>query len=72
MKKILMALCLVGLGTACKSTADVSASAEPCDADCKMECCAGEGECSPEMKAACQKDCEGEAQVCPVTGKSMN
>jgi hypothetical protein len=73
MKKILMALCLVGLGAACKSTADVSATAEPCAADCKMECCAEKaGECSADMKAECQKSCEGEAKVCPVTGKPMN
>ena len=73
MKKILMAVCLAGLSFACKSTADVSASApEPCKPDCAMECCADKAaECTDEMKAECQKKCEGE-QVCPVTGKSMN
>ena len=68
MKKILFCLALAGLGAACKSTADVSASA---DAAPKAECCAGEGmeskECSDEMKG----DCHGEAKTCPVTGKSI-
>ena len=70
MNKIMLALCLLGLGVACKSTgADVNASAaEPCGADCQMDCCKGEeGACSEAMKAECK-----EGEVCPVTGKSMN
>ncbi len=71
MMKILLGLALLGLG-ACKSTADVSASTEPCPADCKMECCMEGTECTAEMKAECQSKCEGDQKTCPVTGKPMN
>ena len=68
MKKILFCLALAGLGAACKSTADVSASAEAAP---KSECCASEGmesmDCSGEAKA----DCSSEAKTCPVTGKAI-
>lgn len=73
MKKLILALCLAGLGAACRTTADVNASAEPCKADCAMPCCNEGGECSAEMKADCsaKSECSGEAKVCPVTGKSL-
>ncbi len=71
MKKILMALALLGLGAACKSTADVHATTtEPCDPNCKMECCQEASECTAEMKAECQSKCD-ETKTCPVTGKSV-
>lgn len=68
MKKLFLALCLAGLGAACRTTADVNATAaEPCTADCSMPCCNDEGDCSADSKA----ECSGEAKVCPVTGKSL-
>jgi hypothetical protein len=73
MKKLFLLLCLAALGASCRTTADVSASTEPCEADCAMPCCEEEGECTAEMKAECQgeSECSSEAKVCPVTGKSL-
>lgn len=75
MKKLLLALGLAALGVACRASGanmhDSSCTNKDC-ADCaamKAEDCSG---CTPEEMAECQKKCEGEAQVCPVTGKTMN
>jgi hypothetical protein len=76
MKKLLMALGLAVLGVACRASSanvhDTSCTGKDC-ADCAAM---KEGDCSktctPEEMAECQKKCEGEAQVCPVTGKSIN
>ena len=71
MKKLMLALCLATLGVACKASGanmhDSSCTGPDC-AECtkeKMEDCT---DCS-DAKAECKGDA---AQVCPVTGKSMN
>ena len=71
MKKILLAFALLGLGAACKSTADVhdTTCTDPNCAECMTKC---DSECTPEMKAECQAKCEAEGNTCPVTGKSVN
>jgi len=72
MKKLMLALCLATLGVACKASGanmhDSSCTGPDCT-ECtkeKMESCT---DCSDAAKAECKA--EG-AQVCPVTGKSMN
>jgi hypothetical protein len=76
MKKLLMVLALTSLGFACKASgANVHASnctGADC-ADCKTDCTAEEmKDCQdcPSKAEACKG--EGEAAVCPVTGKSTN
>jgi hypothetical protein len=74
MKKLLLGLCLMVLGVACRAPGanmhDSSCTGKDCTGCTKeqMEKCP---DCSPDGKAECQEKCEGE-QVCPVTGKSMN
>lgn len=71
MKKLFAAFALAGLALSCKSTADVSATAAPCEPGCEKACCAKE--CEGEMKDCEGKtDCSTEGAVCPVTGKSIN
>jgi len=68
MKKLLLALCLAGLGVACRASgASMADTSDPKAGECadKAECCQSKAECQAET------ECEGE-QVCPVTGKSMN
>lgn len=79
MKKLMLALCLAGLGVACHTSGanmhDSSCTGPDCK-DCTKEqmedctdCTGAKAECSAEAKA----ECKGEAgQVCPVTGKAMN
>jgi len=70
MKKLLMGLCLVGLGVACRASgADMS------DSSCTDKDCAACAEhCDMQKAATCTGDgqCSGEAKVCPVTGKANN
>ena len=73
MKKLLLAICLLGLAAACKSSGasmhDSSCTGKDC-ADCaamKADDCKN---CTAEQMADCQK-CQAE-QTCPVTGKKMN
>ena len=69
MKKLFVAFALAGLAYSCKSTADLSATAEPSAPDCEKPCCAKDG----DMKDCDgQTDCSKEGAVCPVTGKSIN
>jgi hypothetical protein len=79
MKKLMLALCLASLGVACRASGanmhDSSCSGPDC-AECTKEamedcsdCTGAKAECSAEAKAECSGDA---AQVCPVTGKSMN
>ena len=87
MKNLVLGFCLVGLAFACKSndTATVSDSADPnlpnaCETSCESSCDSAEkAECSAE-KAECsstKSECSAEkaecssAQVCPVTGQSI-
>ena len=74
MKKLILGLCLMGLGVACRASGanmhDSSCTGKDC-AECAKEHSADCTDCTGEMKADCQEKCEGE-QVCPVTGKSMN
>jgi hypothetical protein len=79
MKKLMLALGLVALGVACRaSSASVHDTSSCTGKDCADCAAMMEGDCSktctPEEMAECRKKCEGEAQaqVCPVTGKSMN
>ena len=73
MKKLLLGVCLMTLGVACKTSgANMHDSSSCTGKDCaecakQMENCQ---DCSAEMKQKCQEKCEGE--VCPVTGKSIN
>ena len=72
MKKFLLGLGILALGVACRASGanmhDTSACTGKDCADCAAM--AKEGmDCSSE--AACQEKCEGEAKVCPVTGKSI-
>lgn len=69
MKKLLLALCLASLGFACRASGanmhDSSCTGKDC-AECakeKMDC----SDCTGD-----KAECKGEAQVCPVTGKSIN
>lgn len=87
MKKLMLALCLASLGVACSATGanmhDSSCSGPDCT-ECTMEgkddcsdCTGAKADCSAEAKAECsaeaKAECSGEAaQVCPVTGKTMN
>ena len=67
MKKILLSVALAGVAMACRSTStevtDTSAPTGDCGS-CEMACdgCEETSECTGEA----------EAQVCPVTGKSVN
>ena len=77
MKKLLLALGLAVLGVACRASGanmhDTSACKSKDCAECAEAMKAGDcSSCTPEEMAECQKKCEGEAAVCPVTGKSMN
>ena len=72
MKKLLLALCLIGLA-ACKTSGasmhDSSCTGKECK-DCaaiKADDCKN---CTPEQMADCQK-CQADG-TCPVTGKKMN
>ena len=74
MKKLLLGLCLAGLGFACRSSTanmhDTSTCTGADCADCATECT------ETKDPAACTGDkaeCSGDAaKVCPVTGKAMN
>ena len=76
MKKLMLALGLAALAFSCHASGanmhDTSCTAKDC-ADCAaMKAGDCSNTCTPEEMAECKKKCEGEAQVCPVTGKSMN
>jgi hypothetical protein len=76
MKKLILALVLAVLGVACRASGanmhDSSCTGKDC-ADCAAMMKAGDcNDCTPEEMAECKKKCEGEAAVCPVTGKSAN
>jgi hypothetical protein len=71
MKKLLLGLCLAGLGVACRASGasmhDSSCTSKDC-ADCKTGCT----EASKDAACTGQSECSGEAKVCPVTGKPMS
>ena len=66
MKNLLLGLALVAGGCACSTQKDSMSDATPAagaKVECKDACEAGKSECCSE------KAKEGEAKVCPATGK---
>ena len=77
MKKLFLALGFAALSFACRTSGANMHDSSTCTgkdcADCAAMMKSGDcKDCTPEQMAECQKKCEGEAQTCPVTGKSMN
>ena len=72
MKNLLLALCLAGLGVACRSS---SAAMNDSSHACTGKDCT---ECTKEQMENCKEcpankgECKEGEQVCPVTGKSTN
>ncbi|MBK8177655.1 MAG: hypothetical protein IPK67_01855 [Planctomycetes bacterium] len=69
MKNLLLGLALVAGASACSSQKNSVSDAAPATGakvECKEACEAGKSECCDEKAKAA---CEGEAKVCPMSGK---